>query len=140
MNSQRLYGLSPRMRGNRDQNANGGDIRRSIPAYAGEPDPNYGFTPAKKVYPRVCGGTPARKARSRVSTGLSPRMRGNPPTKASGQMLIRSIPAYAGEPADQGIRPDADKVYPRVCGGTKSRQGKGKECEGLSPRMRGNRL
>ena len=50
--------------------------------------------------------------------GLSPRMRGN---HHLGQLLVAvngSIPAYAGEPADEILAVSDMRVYPRVCGGT----------------------
>ena len=50
----------------------------------------------------------------------------------------RSIPACAGEPLAHYIPHIAQKVYPRVCGGTVSVDGGGGWYEGLSPRVRGN--
>ena len=54
---QSSWGLSPRVRGNREGAAGEGRTERSIPACAGEP----GVTPWRcgysRVYPRVCGGT-----------------------------------------------------------------------------------
>ena len=51
------YGLSPRMRGNRDMNPRPAADLRSIPAYAGEPFAYAGGARNGGVYPRVCGGT-----------------------------------------------------------------------------------
>ena len=51
------YGLSPRMRGNPPVLAAITSIRRSIPAYAGEPLGPRLPVPCIAVYPRVCGGT-----------------------------------------------------------------------------------
>ena len=89
-----------------------------------------------QVYPRVCGGTLDRSTVHRGAKGLSPRVRGNLGTC----WLIRSIPACAGEPpsfrstlASGSIPACAGEpnfsirypllygVYPRVCGGTRSR-------------------
>ena len=76
----------------------------------------------------------------RSSWGLSPRVRGNPPTYPPFHLSLRSIPACAGEPHKARHKQRAIQVYPRVCGGT-SRcvrpEGLG---HGLSPRVRGNRL
>ena len=61
MDKDTSWGLSPRVRGNRQ------------PAV----HPVAGFT---RVYPRVCGGTEAMdssRALTQVTTGLSPRVRGN---------------------------------------------------------------
>ena len=51
-------GLSPRLRGNRGQAKNLTGNQRSIPAPAGEPQPNGPFQVIPEVYPRACGGTP----------------------------------------------------------------------------------
>ena len=55
-----LMGLSPRVRGNRLRKGPRGPHLRSIPARAGEPPAGGACTPAAGVYPRACGGTPAR--------------------------------------------------------------------------------
>ena len=53
----RLWGLSPRVRGNRtDRDAQIGS-NRSIPACAGEPPLGRAVAVGRTVYPRVCGGT-----------------------------------------------------------------------------------
>ena len=53
----RIWGLSPRVRGNR----RGGRLMTrdlgSIPACAGEPRGGCGRVSVSRVYPRVCGGT-----------------------------------------------------------------------------------
>ena len=50
-----MYGLSPRVRGNRGTRRGRGRRRRSIPACAGEPLYTIGIGSATPVYPRVCG-------------------------------------------------------------------------------------
>ena len=50
-------GLSPRVRGNRDELGEGAVRAGSIPACAGEPSRCGGPSPPTRVYPRVCGGT-----------------------------------------------------------------------------------
>ena len=72
---------------------------RSIPAYAGEPVHPGPQHPAAQVYPRVCGGTAAPVGSHAPSGGLSPRMRGNRQCYLFYVSRVRSIPAYAGEPA-----------------------------------------
>ena len=106
------------MRGNRVPSPRCRGSTRSIPAYAGEPVCGGTQRETRRVYPRVCGGTPAGAVEAVARMGLSPRMRGNP---------IRS-----GRP----LRPP--RVYPRVCGGTTARIAAPRCCVGLSPRMRGN--
>ena len=71
-------GLSPRGRGNHP-------VRRRP-----------GLPPA--VYPRVGGATTVRVARRQSSGGLSPRGRGNQTRDGLRPGLLRSIPAWAGQP------------------------------------------
>ena len=52
-------GLSPRLRGNPNLEAEEGATQRSIPAPAGEPSSIQCRISAPPVYPRACGGTPA---------------------------------------------------------------------------------
>ena len=131
-------GLSPRVRGNLDTWAHHGDRRRSIPACAGEPRPSPRRSKTSGVYPRVCGGTDDIWTANYPLWGLSPRVRGNPPTQQVDRYDAGSIPACAGEPS--GVNPNhaANAVYPRVCGGTDDLAGKTPEEKGLSPRVRGN--
>ena len=118
-----MWGLSPRVRGNRHPQLDGNFGLRSIPACAGEPaTPSSSPSPAK-VYPRVCGGTAGRCRRVRVIPGLSPRVRGNLLAQLDGIIAERSIPACAGEPRPSWRIRAAAKVYPRVCGGTWYRRG-----------------
>ena len=49
-------GLSPRVRGSPDQDAEVQDSQGSIPACAGEPDTKSAIRATPQVYPRVCGG------------------------------------------------------------------------------------
>ena len=93
-----LGGLSPRVRGNPDEQRQSAHHHRSIPACAGEPLPS----------PSVV----------QHGDGLSPRVRGNPALSGRARWRIRSIPACAGEPVQASIRLSSEWVYPRVCGGT----------------------
>ena len=133
-----LRGLSPRVRGNLFALSGNRQACRSIPACAGEP----GFHPVSEaegmVYPRVCGGTaPGLRLRHRPC-GLSPRVRGNPPSTSRCHICTRSIPACAGEPCLTSPSRDVSEVYPRVCGGTHHRSSFVLRRSGLSPRVRGN--
>ena len=95
---------------------------------------------AVKVYPRVCGGTCRSVTVRRRAHGLSPRVRGNPLRPPVRRGAVGSIPACAGEPARQRCQYDGESVYPRVCGGTAGGMLRRSGTEGLSPRVRGNRL
>ena len=91
------------------------------------------------VYPRVGGGTTESTESTESTEGLSPRGRGNRRQCMSPCSLLRSIPAWAGEPCPYRCSHRAFRVYPRVGGGTSPRPRGKPSCEGLSPRGRGNR-
>ena len=91
------------------------------------------------VYPRVCGGTTLGQAGLVVEPGLSPRVRGNHFQAGTSRVTLGSIPACAGEPGLPSIICGSPRVYPRVCGGTNMCGDSHWRCEGLSPRVRGNR-
>ena len=74
-----VCGLSPRVRGNQAYECDDRPPARSIPACAGEPSPRRRPRSAPVVYPRVCGGTHPGGGCRRAASGLSPRVRGNPP-------------------------------------------------------------
>ena len=134
-----IVGLSPRVRGNLLSPHRIPEEMRSIPARAGEPCWPTALTCATKVYPRACGGTIAFDPDTRVLTGLSPRVRGNRVFSNNTLLLLRSIPARAGEPQRSSLTPWGCPVYPRACGGTRLSDGGGNSNAGLSPRVRGNR-
>ena len=113
---------------------------RSIPACAGEPGRAVLLTGQETVYPRVCGGTFGTAARVRSNKGLSPRVRGNPPGCMKASPNAGSIPACAGEPLINWDDGWYARVYPRVCGGTKSTDRCSGLRRGLSPRVRGNQI
>ena len=133
-------GLSPRVRGNRRTRHPAPVSAGSIPACAGEPSPGGPCRSCWPVYPRVCGGTIVGSWDSRAVTGLSPRVRGNRSAKQRASSSRRSIPACAGEPRSTPSSDSCSGVYPRVCGGTSCRGMAGSHSEGLSPRVRGNRI
>ena len=93
-----------------------------------------------QVYPCVCGGTPALCRAANIRPGLSPRVRGNRQLAQGRQHPARSIPACAGEPHNERRHSNGGRVYPRVCGGTGNIQPVFIHANGLSPRVRGNRL
>ena len=72
-----LWGLSPRVRGNRATAGRLAMYQRSIPACAGEPSGIWPPAATPWVYPRVCGGTPLLPTPELAQKGLSPRVRGN---------------------------------------------------------------
>ena len=131
-------GLSPRGRGNLLNEDGRGERRRSIPAWAGEPDLVFDGFRLPWVYPRVGGGTALRRRVHAVRRGLSPRGRGNPTDPDRERQRDGSIPAWAGEPMMQPAPSATAEVYPRVGGGTTVDDAEAIQREGLSPRGRGN--
>ena len=135
-----FQGLSPRMRGNRQPAEALQHRPGSIPAHAGEPRGIPRHENPTGVYPRACGGTLAGSVTLACVLGLSPRMRGNHPEADGRAVHIRSIPAHAGEPPDLSAPETPGGVYPRACGGTAVYLTPASADDGLSPRMRGNRI
>ena len=131
-------GLSPRGRGNLFPHHPHPTSGRSIPAWAGEPLEYVVLHSGHPVYPRVGGGTPLMLKNAAVSTGLSPRGRGNPGMFPLAAVSQRSIPAWAGEPRRCSSKPCRLTVYPRVGGGTEDVPRLADRLMGLSPRGRGN--
>ena len=113
---------------------------RSIPACAGEPGEQDVVGKTQRVYPRVCGGTTIGRNYFNNYLGLSPRVRGNRQPGGQRFRFARSIPACAGEPPARRRARRRRGVYPRVCGGTHYDQVYVPVKEGLSPRVRGNRI
>ena len=134
------YGLSPRVRGNRELNHRFQVLPRSIPACAGEPSRKRGSTCCVRVYPRVCGGTVFKASTYPAGVGLSPRVRGNRRLLTDTLHPLGSIPACAGEPGRHETYQQSETVYPRVCGGTIMPSRPLPLWGGLSPRVRGNRF
>ena len=89
-------GLSPRGRGNHPATPGRNHIRRSIPAWAGEPSQSKTFSMRRWVYPRVGGGTQPTLPVLHAPDGLSPRGRGNRHNQKRFQCADGSIPAWAG--------------------------------------------
>ena len=114
-----LFGLSPRLRGNRLHAGFCQCLYGSIPASAGEPAPENIILVLVTVYPRVCGGTSVPALAVDFRLGLSPRLRGNHARLVVKAVPYRSIPASAGEPSPVHRPAHPATVYPRVCGGTR---------------------
>ena len=130
-------GLSPRVRGKPLTSADGRSDLGSIPACAGETATPPVDQPARRVYPRVCGGNHLEGNAMSSSGGLSPRVRG----KRGGRRLAGrgagSIPACAGETGCGSLPVPFAAVYPRVCGGNRRVNPHPLRPGGLSPRVRG---
>ena len=137
--SAAALGLSPRVRGNRVRATLARCCCGPIPACAGEPMGHSVASTIRWAYPRVCGGTPRKRAGGGFDQGLSPRVRGNPTPVPGALPCPGPIPACAGEPSASASPNASARAYPRVCGGTVSRRPRPRPSAGLSPRVRGNR-
>ena len=135
-----LRGLSPPTRGNLHRVREHLSPLRSIPAHAGEPGTGRRIPLFQRVYPRPRGGTSLRQPPAPRWQGLSPPTRGNQAEDKGAKLLIRSIPAHAGEPALPAGCRLCKLVYPRPRGGTCHRSPVAGRRRGLSPPTRGNRV
>ena len=70
-------GPSPRVRGNLAGRGARRVAGRSIPACAGKPGPSGRTATDPRVHPRVCGETPPLRSAAAITSGPSPRVRGN---------------------------------------------------------------
>ena len=110
---------------------------RSIPAYAGDPNPSYSRACARTVYPRLRGGSQGSESIAARSCGLSPPTRGILCCAAHSGERSRSIPAYAGDPIRDAAYKGELKVYPRLRGGSAGAARAHELAKGLSPPTRG---
>ena len=108
------------------------------PRVRGKPAPRGPRPQARRVHPRVCGETSCARPPNVRETGPSPRVRGNHAPGVDPHVPVGSIPACAGKRASNSDSVDASKVHPRVCGETMQSRSRRGQCEGPSPRVRGN--
>ena len=151
-------GLSPRVRGIRQDNGRGRHATRSIPACTGNPLEFAASAAASRVYPRVYGESDAAAIAIASDAGLSPRVRGirrGRDEAASGvgsipactgnphhylgdrTRALRSIPACTGNPKGDQAGRGTHQVYPRVYGESSASPSRPTAHRGLSPRVRG---
>ena len=133
-------GLSPRVRGNPRGVLSLGTPIGPIPACAGQPTSGQSRAASLWAYPRVCGATQTCLSFPCSFLGLSPRVRGNLPSGRRRSFIEGPIPACAGQPGHNLTLPAITWAYPRVCGATIERMIDRGEVQGLSPRVRGNRV
>ena len=113
-----VEGLSPRWRGNHPPEGVVENIRRSIPALAGQPTVRNRCTRTHGVYPRAGGATCFPRWFAWSLRGLSPRWRGNRVKHVIDLEKNRSIPALAGQPIVDLATAVTNPVYPRAGGAT----------------------
>src|SRR5690606_16204920 len=113
-------------------------LRRSIPAWAGEPGWTAPGHSRWGVDPRVGGGAATSAIIAQSLSGRSPRGRGSPVPGAAAAQRWGSIPAWAGEPRRGISRKTTTGVDPRVGGGAWFAAGALIVLLGRSPRGRGS--
>ena len=111
-------GPSPRGRGNQTRHRVPAGRPRSIPAWAGKPCRPLVGHPDGRVHPRVGGETQLVKLGLDAPHGPSPRGRGNHECRLRFSLAFRSIPAWAGKPAQRRQPSRIGAVHPRVGGET----------------------
>ncbi len=110
------YGSSPRLRGTGAKWRLRREVRRFIPASAGN---GLGEVLVKwflPVHPRVCGERPELTIKPWRAVGSSPRLRGTARCTHKPIRTGRFIPASAGNGTSHRCPPLRTAVHPRVCG------------------------
>ncbi len=111
-----LLGSSPRTRGTRYSFLIAPVFCRFIPAYAGN-TANCPVSPVQiTVHPRVRGEHISTQTPVTLSSGSSPRTRGTRKTRLLAHLIIRFIPAYAGNTRLSSRSSVFWSVHPRVRG------------------------
>ena len=132
------WGPSPRGRGNPKRPVGIPVYGGTIPAWAGEPALDALSDEKYEDHPRVGGGTEERGLVEGADQGPSPRGRGNHRAEIGAEVLVRTIPAWAGEPVSAGRCCNGQSDHPRVGGGTGDGAVATPAHVGPSPRGRGN--
>ena len=94
----RVPGLSPHVRGIREEPQEYEVALGSIPACTGNPAMNLLMTVPGRVYPRMYGESKQARLIYRRSRGLSPHVRGIQPMQLWNATVRGSIPACTGNP------------------------------------------
>ena len=130
-------GSSPRMRGTLDvqQTAAGGV--GIIPAHAGNTQPLPLGHPVLRDHPRACGEHTSSLFSTSACRGSSPRMRGTLIPSFRRPVLMRIIPAHAGNTGGVNNYNNPTRDHPRACGEHRRTCPVATWCKGSSPRMRG---
>ena len=133
-----LYcGSSPRVRGKRWIQRQSRQIKRIIPARAGQtPCACRGLGQAPD-HPRACGANPVRHRRQLAQSGSSPRVRGKLLHHKIHYGALRIIPARAGQTCSWRCRPCRKPDHPRACGANPCQCLQAHDSSGSSPRVRG---
>ena len=134
------YGSSPRLRGTLAFQFCRVNVRRFIPALAGNTRQIEPFAAPATVHPRACGEHAFPVYPCRRGSGSSPRLRGTHDTKPHMVRYSRFIPALAGNTSYLIPRSSNVAVHPRACGEHIKAVTAKRYKNGSSPRLRGTPL
>ncbi len=130
-------GSSPRVRGTGQGQGQDQRCDRVIPAGAGNRTRRTLSSVQRSGHPRGCGEQIVQPANGGENIGSSPRVRGTEVGALVIFLVVRVIPAGAGNRPDHRSWPRRQAGHPRGCGEQSSRQVPDiREC-GSSPRVRG---
>ena len=125
------------MRGKPKADAGDVEIRRIIPARAGQTCRRALFARRPADHPRACGANADRVENRFTEHGSSPRVRGKPAATRDQDTQTRIIPARAGQTWRR--RPIRTRCpdHPRACGANRRPRHRRSNSSGSSPRVRG---
>ena len=132
-----ITGSSPRVRGTLPRGRDKRIDARFIPARAGNAYSSCVVTAIISVHPRACGERCGQVGYKFGERGSSPRVRGTLPVTVPSAIVVRFIPARAGNAAINVARSILTPVHPRACGERKTTHGAYLDVTGSSPRVRG---
>ena len=135
-----LAGSSPRMRGTQNTPQGNAALIGFIPAHAGNTPDGRLCLHARPVHPRACGEHQRPPQAAHGDAGSSPRMRGTRLKNLLRSLVMRFIPAHAGNTHLVAPMVHIRPVHPRACGEHRRDTFVGESRSGSSPRMRGTLL
>ena len=130
-------GPSPHARGTRRRVRAGLAQARSIPACAGNTSAPAGSFSTKAVHPRMRGEHRIRARGDTPNAGPSPHARGTPFRQGVLAVVVRSIPACAGNTPGCAPSQTSDPVHPRMRGEHTGWRRRAAASSAVHPRMRG---
>ena len=137
LNRNTSTGSSPRMRGKRRFSICDIIGHRIIPAHAGQTRFAGLYPYSRTDHPRACGANAFVAMRRTLMNGSSPRMRGKRSGRCRFPLLLRIIPAHAGQTVPSWVAVMGGADHPRACGANCGLNRPVSVATGSSPRMRG---
>ena len=132
-----VFGSSPRVRGKLAGHMLSTVLLRIIPARAGQTATGHPAYLATPDHPRACGANTIRRVQARLLLGSSPRVRGKLIIRLWVALVIRIIPARAGQTLGGSLENNSKPDHPRACGANIGVDVSDTLGGGSSPRVRG---